>query len=76
MYFSEELKLAKSLGYTIIPLIKGYLFEKLKSPFVKFFNTMYGKRQEAKNQGNKTLFYVSKILMNSLYGRFGMEEIH
>lgn len=36
---------------------------------------MYGKRQEAKNQGNKTFSYVYKILMNSLYGRFGRNPL-
>ena len=35
VYYSEELKFAKSLGYTVIP-IRGYLFEEWESPFKEF----------------------------------------
>uniref|UniRef100_A0A803NCT6 DNA-directed DNA polymerase n=1 Tax=Chenopodium quinoa TaxID=63459 RepID=A0A803NCT6_CHEQI len=45
VYYSEELKYARDIGYTVIP---------------------------AKKDGNEALSFVYKILMNSLYGRFGI----
>ncbi|NP_862323.1 hypothetical protein BrnaMpl_p1 (mitochondrion) [Brassica napus] len=74
VYFSEELKLAKSLGYTIIP-IKGYLYEKndkMVSPFKIFVESLFEKRIEAKKNGDEAMSYVYKTIMNSLYGRFGI----
>jgi hypothetical protein len=72
VYYSEELKYAKDLGYRIIPL-KGYLFEEKPSPFASFVSTLFAKRKEAREGGNDAMAYVYKILMNSLYGRFGIK---
>ncbi|XP_071691998.1 DNA polymerase-like [Rutidosis leptorrhynchoides] len=71
VYFSEELKFAREIGYTVIPL-SGYLFEKKESPFSNFVSNLFESRLEAKKSGNDALSYVYKILMNSLYGRFGI----
>lgn len=71
VYYSEELKFARSIGYNIIPL-RGYLYEKKESPFKGFVSELYERRQEAKKAGNEAMSYVYKILMNSLYGRFGI----
>lgn len=72
VYYSEELKYARQIGYKIIP-ISGYLFEqKNSSPFVDFVTDIFQNRQEAKREGNDAMSYVYKILMNSLYGRFGI----
>lgn len=71
VYYSEELKFAKGLGYTVIP-ISGYLFEKKESPFKGFVSSLFESRLEARKEGNEALAYVYKILMNSLYGRFGI----
>ena len=72
VYYSEELKYARDLGYKIIPL-SGYLFEnKNSSPFGSFVSDIFGRRQEAKSEGNYAMSYIYKILMNSLYGRFGI----
>lgn len=65
------LKYAKSLGYTVIPL-SGYLFEKKESPFKEYVNYHFESRLQAKKDGNEALSFVYKILMNSLYGRFGI----
>jgi hypothetical protein len=59
------------LGYEIIPL-RGYLFEKKTSPFDSFVSSVFSRRQEAKKTGNSAMEYGYKILMNSLYGRFGI----
>lgn len=72
VYYSEELKYARDLGYKIIPL-SGYLFENNNSsPFGSFVTDIFNRRQEAKRDGNDAMSYIYKILMNSLYGRFGI----
>ena len=72
VYFSEELIYARDkLGYTIIPLW-GYLFERKPSPFADFVSTLYNNRMLAKKEGNEPMVFVYKTLMNSLYGRFGI----
>lgn len=71
VYFSEELIYARGLGYKIFPM-RGYLFEKKPSPFDGFVSSLFGKRQEAKKTGDDAMAYGYKILMNSLYGRFGI----
>ena len=71
VYYSEELKYAKGLGYTVIP-ISGYLFERMESPFGEFVSSLFSSRLEARKEGNEALAYVYKNLMNSLYGRFGI----
>jgi len=71
VYYSEELKFARNLGYIILPL-RGYLFKKKPSPFSGFVSTLYNLRKEAKKAGEESMVYVYKTLMNSLYGRFGI----
>lgn len=71
VYYTEELKYARDLGYTILP-ISGYLFKKMESPFNSFVSSLFESRLEAKKSGNEAMSYVYKILMNSLYGRFGI----
>lgn len=49
------------------------MFEKKKnSPFDSFVTFHYEKRQEAKKSGNDAMAYIYKILMNSLYDRWGI----
>ncbi|XP_031097018.1 uncharacterized protein LOC116001274 [Ipomoea triloba] len=74
VYYSEEFQYARDLGYTIIPL-RGYLFEKKASPFEAFVSELYGSRQRAKKEGDEAMSYVYKTLMNSLYGRFGINPV-
>lgn len=71
VYYSEEFIYARKLGYKIIPL-RGYLFEKKHTPFESFVTSLFGKRQEAKKTGNEAMAFGYKLLMNSLYGRFGI----
>lgn len=47
---------------------KGILFDN----YVDFF---YNKRQKAKSEGNEIYTYLYKIMMNSLYGKFGQKQI-
>ena len=66
-YFSEELKLAKELGYKI-EIKEGYTFEKGEI-FKEYVKDMYHLKSDT-NPLNKT---VGKLLLNSLYGRFGLD---
>ena len=68
LYFSEELKIAASLGYKV-HIVKSYSYKrgKIFNNYINFFyriRTLYSKKN-ALNQ-------ISKLLLNSLYGRFGM----
>lgn len=71
VYYSEEFKYARKLGYTIIPL-RGYLFQKTESPFIGYVSSLFNNRLQAKKDGNNAMSFVYKLLMNSLYGRFGI----
>lgn len=71
VYYSEELKYAKKLGYLVLP-ISGYLFQERESPFKGYVSSLYASRLQAKKEGNDAMSFVYKILMNSLYGRFGI----
>jgi len=72
VFFSEELIYAKTIGYDIHPL-RGYLFSKKENKlFDRFITETYEKRVEAKKRGDNALVFIYKILMNSLYGRFGI----
>lgn len=68
VYFSEEIKNAKKYGYKF-KVLKGYLFER-KNIFDKFVSTFYSIK---KNSDKKDPMYmISKLILNSLYGKFGM----
>jgi hypothetical protein len=70
-YFSEEIKYAEKHGYTF-EVKSGYLFEK-GYIFTEYVNDLYEmKKNSAKNSAN---YIISKLLLNSLYGRFGMDPI-
>ena len=62
VYYSEELKYAKRIGYTVIPL-SGYLYEEKESPFRDFVSTLFESRNEARKEGHEHLAYIYKILM-------------
>jgi len=60
---------ARSIGYR--PL-RGYLFDQSSVLFEKFVEDTYESRLKAKKEGNEPLSFVYKLIMNSLYGRFGI----
>lgn len=71
VYYSEEFKFARTLGYEIIPL-RGYFFEKKKSPFEGVINDLHSSRLEAKKRADAPMSWIYKILIHSLYGRLGI----
>lgn len=74
-YYSEELKYAATLGYEILPL-SGYLFKRRSSPFKGYVTNLFEERSKAKREKNDSLNFIYKLLMNSLYGRFGINPIN
>jgi DNA polymerase type B, organellar and viral len=70
-YNSEELKNAANYGYTY-NIFKGYFFHK-EEIFVDFVTDLYEIR--SKYSKDDPLYFIIKLLMNSLYGRYGMELI-
>jgi hypothetical protein len=59
----------KQYGYKF-EIIKGYAFGKAKL-FKKFIDSLYHIKQNSSKYD--PLYLISKLLMNSLYGRFGMD---
>ena len=71
MIFSEEIKDALKDGYSI-NIKYGYKFERGKNLFKNYVETFYEIKKSTKDPVEKTL---SKLLLNSLYGKFGMRDI-
>jgi DNA polymerase type B, organellar and viral len=64
--FSEEIYNAMKYGYKF-EILRGYIFEK-DFIFSDYIKDLYS----IKENHNKALYLISKLLLNSLYGRFGM----
>ena len=71
-YTHVELRKALELGYTIEKMLSTYYFKEVDQPFKEYVDDMYNLRKELRNKGNP-MEYVVKILMNSLYGKFGQK---
>lgn len=70
--FSEEMYNAQQFGY-VFEILEGYKFEKAKV-FAGYVETLYSLRLQYDKLNPLNL--IAKILLNSLYGRFGMGEIN
>jgi len=69
MIFSEEMDNAIKYGYTF-KIIRGYLFDKEKI-FTKYIDSLYQIKQS--HSKDEPMYLISKLLLNSLYGKFGMD---
>jgi hypothetical protein len=67
-YFSEEIKYARNLGYTCT-FVTGYSFNKSKSLFYNYITSLYKMKANATNPVQRM---IVKLLLNSLYGRWGL----
>lgn len=70
-YFSDELYNAAKFGYTY-KVKRGYLFER-SNIFNDYVDFLYNLKKESK-KGTPD-YTISKLLLNSLYGRFGMNPV-
>jgi hypothetical protein len=67
----NELRFALKHGVIEILSVEYAIYAApMKNPFIEFINDLYEKRKNATNEIDKNIF---KLLMNSLYGRFGMK---
>jgi hypothetical protein len=68
-YFSEEINNARNYGYEF-KILRGYLFNKEKI-FTNYVDFLYNIKVNSK-KGTPD-YIISKLLLNTLYGRFGMD---
>ena len=68
-YFSEELKDKLQDGYKF-QVIEGVYFKRKTKLFNQFIDGLYKLKQSTKS--SDPLYFISKMLMNALYGRFGL----
>jgi hypothetical protein len=66
--FSEDVKTAMSLGYKIT-IVNGYTFDKAVI-FDLYAKDLFQIKQS--HDSSHPMYLISKLLLNSLYGRFGM----
>jgi hypothetical protein len=66
--FSEEMKNAISYGYKI-SVLEGFMFDKAVI-FDKYAEDLFEIKQS--HDSSHPMYLISKLLLNSLYGRFGM----
>ena len=50
----------------------GYKFKRLKGLFSSYINYWIERKTNAKKDGNKALYTITKLMLNSLYGKFGL----
>nr|YP_009690242.1 DNA polymerase family B [Porodaedalea pini]QEG57022.1 DNA polymerase family B [Porodaedalea pini] len=69
-YYSEELINAAKFGYSY-EILEGYLFDSAEI-FSGYIDKLYQMKEQS--QKDTPNYVISKLLMNSLYGRFGMKR--
>ena len=57
-----------------IEYISGWMFKATKGLFVDYIDKWSKNKIEAKEQGNHGLYLISKLFLNSLYGKFGTDN--
>ena len=69
VYFYKEVQKAIELGYKIT-FIKGFKYEREAPIFKAYVKDLYNLRLTSESKAMKD---IAKLLLNSLYGRFGMK---
>lgn len=72
VFSTIELEYARSLGVKIISTGRGALFKNGGHIFKNYIETLYDMRLEAKAKNDGVGDILTKLLMNSCYGRFGL----
>lgn len=72
-YIGELLTLpSEAISYKVS---KGYIFQDTEVLFKSFVDRYYGIRLQAKSDNDPALDFIAKIMLNSLYGKFGQRPI-
>ena len=74
-YTHLELRQALKEGYIINKIYEQIIYTKTFYPFKKYVNDLYNKRLKYKSEKNDIMSFACKILLNSLYGKFGSRSI-
>jgi len=72
---SYELDYLEEAGFYNYEVIEGIEFQNKGFIFRDYVDDLYKKRVEAKKNQNKVMSYVLKIMLNSLYGKFGQSPV-
>lgn len=72
---TSELEYARSLGVKIRRVHQGITFKDGGPIFSRYIQKLYEMRLDAKAKGDTVTDIICKLLMNSLYGRFGMNPL-
>ncbi len=70
----HELEYAKTLGCEILEYTEGAIFSNAGFIFKKFIDTVYQMRLDAKAKNDNVTQMVMKLIMNSCYGRMGINK--
>lgn len=68
----NELRFALERGYEIIEIEESVWSDRTFNPFEGYVSDLFDKRLQYRDEGNATE-YVVKLMMNSLYGKFGQK---
>jgi hypothetical protein len=72
VFSTIELEYAKTQGVKVLKTGRGLLFKNGGSIFKDYIETLYKMRLDAKKKDDGVTDVLAKLLMNSLYGRFGL----
>ena len=73
-YCHHELRYAMDLGYVITKVHNCHWYKETMYPFKEFVDTLYEVRKKYKKDNNPMQFVI-KLIMNSLYGKFGQKFV-
>lgn len=66
--------MARDLGYKIIDIHEAVVFNEVEGTFEKFVEDVYNFKLDAEKDGNDGLRLIYKLILNSLFGRFGLKK--
>jgi hypothetical protein len=73
MFTSEILKKAIKVNNVKVKIHYGYKFDRGKDLFKDYINRYFSLKQESAKTKNDTMRFISKLMLNSLYGRWGLK---
>jgi hypothetical protein len=72
LFFSEELRFALANGYELLEIRKAFSFKRGANTFLQLITQLNDMKITAQQNKQPTIRNLAKLLMNSMYGRFGM----
>jgi hypothetical protein len=72
IWFSPEIRFALENGYELLAIEFGYRFERNNQVFKELILHLNEMKENAQVNNNPVQRNIAKLLMNSLYGRFGL----